>query len=109
MPLSHQGRPTEFTVSIKNVQKLEISKSFAKNMLHDSWKPSHTTSRLPRWCSGKESPCQCRRHRRCRFNPWVGKISWRTNGNTLVFLPGKSNGKRQAIVYGVTEELGIPR
>ena len=23
--------------------------------------------------SGKESACQCRRHKRCRFNPWVRK------------------------------------
>ena len=23
---------------------------------------------------GKEPACQCRRHKRCRFNPWVGKI-----------------------------------
>ena len=29
---------------------------------------------LPRWLSGKESACQCRRCKRCRFNPWVGKI-----------------------------------
>ena len=27
--------------------------------------------------SSKESACQCRRHKRCRFNPWVGKIPWR--------------------------------
>ena len=27
--------------------------------------------RLPRWISGKEPTCQCRRR---RFNPWVGKI-----------------------------------
>ena len=26
--------------------------------------------RLPWWLSGKESACQCRRH---RFDPWVGK------------------------------------
>ena len=26
---------------------------------------------LPRWCNGKEFACQCRRHRRCRFDPWV--------------------------------------
>ena len=26
---------------------------------------------LPIWLSGKESTCQCRR---CRFDPWVGKI-----------------------------------
>ena len=30
---------------------------------------------LPRWLSGKEFICQRRRHRRCRFDPWVGKIS----------------------------------
>ena len=29
---------------------------------------------LPWWLSGKESTCQCRRH---RFNPWVRKIPWR--------------------------------
>ena len=25
---------------------------------------------LPRWCTGKESACQCRR---CRFDPWIRK------------------------------------
>ena len=30
--------------------------------------------RAPRWHSGKESICQCRRP---RFSHWVGKISWR--------------------------------
>ena len=29
---------------------------------------------LPRWCGGKESTCQDRRH---RFNPWSRKILWR--------------------------------
>ena len=24
---------------------------------------------LPRWCSGKQSACQCQR---CGFDPWVG-------------------------------------
>ena len=28
------------------------------------------------WCSGKESTCQCRRHKRWGFDPWVGKIPW---------------------------------
>ena len=31
-------------------------------------------SGLLRWHSGKESACQCRRHKRLGFNPWVGKI-----------------------------------
>ena len=31
---------------------------------------------LPRWHSGKESPCQCRRRKKHRFDPWVRKIPW---------------------------------
>ena len=27
--------------------------------------------------SGEEPTCQCRRHKRCGFHPWVGKIPWR--------------------------------
>ena len=47
---------------------------------------------LPRWSSGKESTCQCRRPKRNRFNPWVGKIPWRRKWQpTPVFLPGKSH------------------
>ena len=34
-------------------------------------------SGLPRWHNGKDSVCQCRRCKRHRFNPWVGKIPWR--------------------------------
>jgi len=32
---------------------------------------------LPRWLSGEESACQCRRGKRHWFDPWVGKIPWR--------------------------------
>ena len=50
---------------------------------------------LPRWLSGKEPACQCRR---CRFNPWVGNILWRRKWKpTLVFLPGKSHGQRSLV------------
>ena len=35
---------------------------------------------LPRWLSGKESTCQCRRRKRLGFNPWVGKIPWCRKG-----------------------------
>ena len=38
---------------------------------------------LPRWCSGKEFACQCRRLKRHRFNPWVGEISWRRTWQAL--------------------------
>ena len=30
---------------------------------------------FPGGTSGKEPTCQCRRHKRCGFDPWVGKIS----------------------------------
>ena len=33
-------------------------------------------SGIPRWCSGKESASQCRRHEICEFDPWVGTILW---------------------------------
>ena len=31
--------------------------------------------------SGKEPTWQHRRHKKCRFSPWVGKIPWRRHGN----------------------------
>ena len=44
---------------------------------------------------GKESSSQCNRHKRCRFDPWVGKIPWRrAQQPTPVFLPGESHGQR---------------
>ena len=51
---------------------------------------------LPRGHSGKESACQCRRLKRCGFNPCVGKIPWRRKWQpTLVFLPGKFHRQRR--------------
>ena len=50
---------------------------------------------FPRWCSGKESTCQCRRHKRCRVYLWIWKIPWsRRCQPTTVFLPGKFYGQR---------------
>ena len=41
-----------------------------------------------------------RRHKRCEFNPWVRKISWRMEWlPTLAFLPGESHGQRSLAVY----------
>ena len=52
-----------------------------------------------RWCSGKESTCQCRRH---RFDPWVGRIPWRRKWQpTPVFLTGKSLGQRSLAGYSL--------
>ena len=50
--------------------------------------------------SGKEHTCQGRRHKRHRFNPWVGKIPWRMAWQpTPVFWPGESHGKRSLVGY----------
>ena len=32
---------------------------------------------FPGGASSKEPTCQCRRHKRCWIDPWVGKIPWR--------------------------------
>ena len=53
------------------------------------------TWKVPRWCSGKESACQYKRH---RFNPWVVNIPWsRTWQHTPVFLPEKFHGWRSLV------------
>ena len=52
--------------------------------------------------SGKEPTCQCRRHKKLRFDPWVEKILWRREWQpTPVFLPGKSHGQRSLAGYTV--------
>ena len=52
------------------------------------------------WRSGKEPGCQCRRHKRHGFNPWVRKIPWRRKWQpTPVFLPGKSRRQRSLVGY----------
>ena len=59
---------------------------------------------LPRWLSGKESACQCRR---CEFDPWAGKIPWRRKWQpTPVFLPRESLGRQSLVgyVHGVAKE-----
>ena len=40
---------------------------------------------LPRWLSAEESACRCRRHRRCGFDPWVGKSPWGRKWNPLQY------------------------
>ena len=57
---------------------------------------------FPRWLSGKESPCQCKKP---GFDPWVRKIPWRKPWQpTPVFLPEKSPGQLWwATVHRVTK------
>ena len=59
------------------------------------------TNGIPRWHSDKESTCQCRRHKRRGFNPWVEKmIPWSRKWLlTPVFSPGKFHGQRSLVGY----------
>ena len=55
----------------------------------------------PGGASGKELSCQCRRHKRTGFDPWVGKIPWgRVWQPTPVFLPGDFHRQRSLVGYG---------
>ena len=61
-------------------------------------KLNHTGNNIG--ASSKESTCQCRRCKRCRFNPWVRKIPWKRKWQpTLVFLAGKFHGQRSLVGY----------
>ena len=56
--------------------------------------------------SGKESACQCRKCKEHRFDPWVGKTSWRRPWQpTPVFLLENpmDRGAWRATVRGVTK------
>ena len=55
---------------------------------------------LPRYASGKEPICQCKRCKRHEFDPWVGKIPWRRERlPPPVFLPGESRGQKSLAGY----------
>ena len=69
----------------------------------------HDTVGFAGGASGKEPSCQCRRHKRRGFHPWVRKIPQRRKWQpTLVFLPGESHGQEDkgawwATVHRVTK------
>ena len=50
---------------------------------------------------GKEPASQCRRHKRCMLDPWVGKIPWKKTWQpTPVFLLEESHGQRSLVGIG---------
>ena len=55
---------------------------------------------IPRWLSGKEYVCQCRRQKKHGFNPWIGNVPWRrVCPPTAVFLPGKFWAQKSLVGY----------
>ena len=60
----------------------------------------NNTFTIPGGSSGKESTHQCRRCKRCGFNPWVSKVPWKRKWHpTVVLLPGKFHGQRNLVGY----------
>ena len=54
----------------------------------------------PRWCSGEEPACQCRRRRDTGVIPGLGRFPWRMAWPpTAVLLPGRSHGQRSLAGY----------
>ena len=47
-------------------------------------KETEQKPRLPRFHSGKEFACQCRRHKKHGFSLWWGKTPWGGNDNPLL-------------------------
>ena len=66
---------------------------------------------LPRWHSDKEFACQCRRHKRHGFNPWVEKSPWRKAWQpTPIFFPWiQEPGRLQSMGFSRQEYWsGLP-
>jgi len=55
---------------------------------------------MRQWLSGKEFAYQCRRCKRCRFDPWFGKIPWSRKWQpTSEFLHGKFHRQKSLVGY----------
>ena len=51
---------------------------------------------------GKEPTYQCRKHKRCSFDLWVGKIPWRRAWQpNPAFFPRESHGHRSLVGYSL--------
>ena len=85
---------------------LENSRDCIVHRISKTWIRLSDFHSLTSWHSGKEPNCQCRRHKGCRFGPWVGKNSGRRAWQpTPVFLPGKSHGQEP----GGLQSMGLQR
>ena len=107
-PVSTANPPAQATISAMKFLTWKVLEEFLWwTLLHACKQSSQchheltfSPSSLPGGSSDKEPSCQCRRCKRLRFNPWVGKILWRRVWQpTPVFLPGESHGQRSLLGY----------
>ena len=96
------GGVSQIFMILKSI-KTWISKHILRNI-----RAIRYSEGLPRWLGGKESACQSRRPRKCRFNPWVGRSPREGNGNPLQYSCLENpmdKGAGQGIDHGVAKSL----
>ena len=99
--MSFEGRLLNKVIHLKQYSSLHwISHS-------SSFSYSYFKAGLPSWCSGKESTFQCRGWKRCRFDPWVGKISWRRKWHYFTIITWKISWTEEGYIHGVSKELDM--
>ena len=94
---------TEIVLSVESLD-VPLKKSGSKEDLAKKicilYRAMLSLRSFPGGSSGTEPTCKGRRHKRCEFDPWVGKIPWRRLWQpTPVFLPGESHGQRSLAGY----------
>jgi len=68
------------------------------NLIFPSFTEVWLVYRASRWHTGKESSCQCRKRKRCGFDPWVRMIPWSRKWQPApVFLPAGFHGQRSLV------------
>ena len=83
-----------FNISVFYLERIQIFYDYP------SFSLTQCNCGLPRWLSGERTCLQDRRHQRCGFDSWIGKIPWRrAQQPTPVFLPGESHGERSLAGY----------
>ena len=96
----HVSEPSSPLYHGKNVQKA-LCTAAAVTLFYPCFPRTHLL-----WLSHKEPACQCRRYRRHRFDPWVGKTPEEGNGNPLQYScwgNPMDRGAWQTTVHGVTK------
>ena len=93
--LIHPGKPPTPYPFKEHLKETEIQESIG---IAEWTQPKFASdSPDPRWLSGEDLACQCRRR---EFRPWVRKISQRRKWEpTPVSLPGEFHGQRSLVGY----------
>ena len=101
-----KGNPGWVSESARNKKKNPQSIVSFSSFKIMSYSVHHIYWASPGEFSGKEPVCQCCRHKRSGFGPWVGTIPWgRAWQPTPVLLPGEfwDRGARWGTVHGAAK------